>query len=34
MFLTNFRNATPRIMADIPNLNTEERGKKMGEFLF
>jgi hypothetical protein len=34
MFLSNFRKATPKILADIPNLNTEERGKKLGEILF
>ena len=34
LFLSNFRGASPKILADIPNLNTEERGKKLGEILF
>ena len=34
MFLSNFRKAAPGILADIPNLYTEERGKKFAEFLF
>lgn len=34
LFLSNFRKATPKILADIPNLNNEERGKKLGEILF
>jgi len=34
LFLSNFRRAAPKILADIPNLNTEERGKKLGEILF
>jgi hypothetical protein len=34
LFLANFRMATPKILADIPNLNTEERGKKLGKMLF
>jgi len=34
LFLGNFRKAAPGILADIPNLYTEERGKKFAEFLF
>ena len=34
LFLANFIRATPKILADIPNLNTEERGKKLGKILF
>lgn len=34
MFLSNFRKAAPKILGDIPNLYTEERGKRFAEFLF
>jgi hypothetical protein len=34
MFLANFRNATPKILADIPNINTPERGEELGKHLF
>ena len=34
MFLANFRNATPKILADIPNINTAERGEELGKHLF
>jgi len=34
MFLANFRNATPKILADIPNINTAERGEDLGKHLF
>jgi hypothetical protein len=33
-FLTNFRMSTPKILSDIPHLNTEERGKRLGELIF
>lgn len=33
-FLTNFRMATPKILADIPHLNSEEGGKRLGEMIF
>jgi hypothetical protein len=34
MFLANFRSATPKILADIPNINTPERGEELGKHLF
>ena len=34
MFLANFRTATPKILADIPNINTPERGEELGKYLF
>jgi hypothetical protein len=34
VFLTNFRKETPRILMDIPNLYSEEKGKQLGEHLF
>lgn len=34
MFLTNFRKNAPKILADIPNLYTEERGMKFADYLF
>jgi hypothetical protein len=34
MFLGNFAKAAPRILGDIPNLNTPEKGVQMGELLF
>jgi len=33
-FLTNFANASPRILSDIPHLNTPELGKRLGELMF
>jgi hypothetical protein len=34
LFLANFRMSTPKILSDIPHLNTEERGKRLGEMIF
>ncbi|MCX5884738.1 MAG: hypothetical protein NT096_02310 [Proteobacteria bacterium] len=34
LFLTSFQKASPRILSDIPNLYSEERGKQLGELLF
>ena len=34
LFLCNFAKAAPRILGDIPNLNTPERGVRLGELLF
>ena len=34
VFLTNFRKETPRILKDIPNLYSEEKGRQLGEHLF
>ena len=34
MFLANFRSATPKILADIPNINSPERGEELGKYLF
>ena len=34
LFLGNFAKAAPRILGDIPNLNTPERGVRLGELLF
>ena len=34
LFLSNFAKAAPRILGDIPNLNTPERGVRLGELLF
>ena len=34
MFLSSYRQATPRILSDIPHLYSEENGKKLGELLF
>lgn len=34
MFLSNFRSATPKILGDIPNINTPERGEELGKYLF
>ena len=34
MFLANFRSATPKILSDIPNINTPERGEELGKHLF
>ena len=34
MFLANFRMSTPKILADIPHLNSEEGGRKLGEIIF
>jgi hypothetical protein len=34
LFLANFRMSTPKILSDIPNLNTEARGKRLGEMIF
>jgi hypothetical protein len=34
MFLANFRMSTPQILADIPHLNSEEGGKRLGEIIF
>jgi hypothetical protein len=33
-FLGNFAKASPNILADIPNLNTPERGMRLGELMF
>ena len=33
-FLGNFDKASPNILADIPNLNTPERGVRLGELIF
>jgi hypothetical protein len=33
-FLANFRMSTPKILSDIPHLNTEEGGKRLGEMIF
>jgi len=33
-FLGNFAKASPKILADIPNLNTPERGIRLGELMF
>ena len=34
MFLANFRRSTPKILSDIPHLNSEEGGKKLAEMIF
>jgi len=34
MFLSNFRSATPKILGDIPNINTPKRGEELGKYLF
>jgi hypothetical protein len=34
VFLTNFRKETPRILMDIPNLYSKEKGEQLGEYLF
>ena len=34
VFLTNFRKETPRILLDIPNLYSKEKGEQLGEHLF
>jgi len=34
IFLSRFRKESPRILLDIPNLYSEENGKKLGELLF
>jgi len=34
MFLSNFRMSTPKILADIPHLNSEEGGRRLGEIIF
>ncbi len=34
MFLTNFAKSSPKILADIPHLNTPERGVRLGELMF
>ena len=34
MFLARFKKSTPRILSDIPNLYSEEKGKELGELLF
>jgi hypothetical protein len=34
VFLTNFRKETPRILKDIPNLYSEEKGRELGKHLF
>jgi len=34
MFLTNFAKSSPKILSDIPNLNTPERGVQLGELMF
>lgn len=34
MFLSNFKKSTPTILADIPHLNSEEGGRKLGEMIF
>jgi hypothetical protein len=34
MFLAGFRKGAPRILSDVPNLYTEEKGIKLGELLF
>ena len=34
MFLANFRMSTPKILADIPHLNSEEGGRRLGEIIF
>jgi hypothetical protein len=34
MFLAGFRKSAPRILSDIPNLYTEEKGMELGELLF
>lgn len=34
MFLGNFAKAAPRILGDIPNLDTPEKGVRLGELMF
>jgi hypothetical protein len=34
MFLANFAKSSPKILSDIPNLNTPERGVLLGELMF
>ena len=34
LFLSNFRMSTPKILADIPHLNSEAGGKRLGEIIF
>jgi len=34
MFLANFRMSTPKILADIPHLNSDEGGRRLGEIIF
>jgi hypothetical protein len=33
-FLANFRMSTPKILSDIPHLNSAEGGKRLGEIIF
>ncbi len=34
VFLTKYGQETPRILSDIPHLHSEEKGRKLGEYLF
>jgi len=34
IFLTKYRKETPRILSDVPHLDSEEKGKELGELTF